>query len=241
MRNISTALPVRCRPSLSAERIVVPAGTAASAVVGESGLPATGPDAVVVVRDPWGRLRDLGWVPGHAVAVEPVAASTVGGRAVVMRSAGHVLAQAVQRLCPTAKLGRGGEVAGDGFAYDFDVPVPFTPDFLAEVARMMTRIIAEGQRFVRREVDAATAAREFSAEPHRVRLVDLLRDNGDLVTIYDNVDPWSGARVWRDLCGGPHVLGTGDIPPVKLTYTAPVRGRGVRNPRLQRVGGVCAD
>lgn len=241
MRNTSTVLPVRCCPSNSAERLVVPAGTTASAVVRELGLPATGPDAVVVVRDPRGRLRDMDWVPEVAVAIEPVAAHTADGRGVVMRSAGHVLAQAVQRLCPTARLGRGGEVGEDGFAYDFDVSNPFTPELLAEVQRLMTRIIAEEQRFARREVDAMTATREFASEPHRLRLVDVLRGNGDPLTVYDNVDPRSGERVWRDLCGGPHVPTTGDIPPVTLTHSAPVGGRGEKSLRLRRVYGTCAD
>jgi threonyl-tRNA synthetase len=211
---------------------VVPAGVA----VREIGLP----DAVVV-RDPRGELRDLAWVPDTEMAVEPVAASTTAGRGVVMRSAAHVLAQAVQRLCHEARLGRGGDAGGDGFAYDFDVPHPFTPEILAEVELIMTRIIRQKQRFVRREVTAATAAREFAAEPHRLRLVDLLRHNGDRLRIYDNVEQGTGKRVWSDLCGGPHVPTTGDIPPVRLTHSAPVRVRGEKGVRLHRVYGTYAD
>ncbi len=234
MRSTSTVLSGHCRPSPPAERVVVPAGTAAGDALRENGLPATGPDAAVVVRDPWGGLRDLAWIPENGVAVEPVTADTVEGRGVVMRSAGHVLAQAVQRLCPTARLGRGGE---SGFAYDFDAPHPFTPEFLADVRRLMTRIIGEEQRFVRREVDATTAAQEFASEPHRLWLVDLLRANGDQLTIYDNVDLSSGERVWRDLCGGPHVPTTGAIPLVTLTHSAPVRVRGEKGMWSQRVHG----
>jgi threonyl-tRNA synthetase len=231
VRNTSTVLPVRC-PSLYV------AGIAAGTAMRAAGLPVTGPDAVVAVRDPWGGVRDLAWVPDTAVEVEPVAASTVEGRGVVMRSAGHVLAQAVQRLCHNARLGRGGEAGKDGFAYDFDVPHPFTPEILADVERLMTLIIGERQRFVRREVDPAAATREFAAEPHRLHLVDLLRGNADRLTIYDNVDPRSGERVWSDLCGGPHVPTTGDIPALKLTHSTAVRAHGLR---LQRVHGTYAD
>src|SRR5207237_1439309 len=85
---------------------------------------AVGPEAIVVVRDPGGALRDLTWTPDEEVVVEPIAANTEEGRGVIRHSAAHVLAQAVQQLHPQAKLGIGPPIT-DGFYYDFDVPEPF--------------------------------------------------------------------------------------------------------------------
>src|SRR6202163_1980468 len=88
--------------------IRVPAGTTAGAAVRDAGLPSRGaPDAVVVVRDADGRLRDLSWAPDADVEVTPVAADTEDGRSVIRHSTAHVLAQAVQDLFPEAKLGIG--------------------------------------------------------------------------------------------------------------------------------------
>ena len=93
-------------PSAPAAPIRVPAGTTAAAAIGEAGLPRRGtPDAIVVVRDADGQLRDLSWVPDADVEVTPVAADTDDGRSVIRHSTAHVLAQAVQDLFPDAKLG----------------------------------------------------------------------------------------------------------------------------------------
>lgn len=104
----------------------VPAGTTAGAALREAGLPNSGPDAVVVVRDEEGRLRDLSWTPEQDTQVEPVAAATEDGRSVIRHSAAHVLAQAVQQEFPEAKLGIGPPIK-DGFYYDFQVDRPSLP------------------------------------------------------------------------------------------------------------------
>lgn len=99
----------------------------------EAGLPNRGePDAIVVVRDAEGKLRDLSWVPDSDAEVVPVAADTEDGRSVIRHSAAHVLAQAVQELFPAAKLGIGPPIT-DGFYYDFDVPAAFTPEDLEKL------------------------------------------------------------------------------------------------------------
>ena len=110
--------------------IRVAAGTTAAAAVREAGLPGRGAaDAIVVVRDADGKLRDLSWMPDADADVVPVAADTDDGRSVIRHSAAHVLAQAVQDLFPHAKLGIGPPIT-DGFYYDFDVDEPFTPEDL---------------------------------------------------------------------------------------------------------------
>src|SRR5579884_4430262 len=128
----------------------VPAGTAAAAAVREAGLPSRGaPDAIVVVRDADGKLRDLSWVPDEDADVVPVPADTEDGRSVIRHSCAHVLAQAVQDMFPQAKLGIGPPIT-DGFYYDFDVPEPFTPEDLEALEKRMRQIVKEGQLFSRR-------------------------------------------------------------------------------------------
>ena len=228
-------------------RVVVPAGTTAGAAVREAGLPGKGPDAVVVVRDADGRLRDLSWSPAADAEVEPVAADTDDGRAVIRHSAAHVLAQAVQQQFPEAKLGIGPPVR-DGFYYDFDVEEPFTPEDLQALEKRMKQIIKGSQRFSRRVVDSVEAAKEeLAAEPYKLELVDLKSDvdtdevmevGGNELTIYDNLDPRSGEKVWGDLCRGPHVPTTKHIPAFKLTRVAAAYWRGSeKNPQLQRIYG----
>ncbi|WP_132125136.1 threonine--tRNA ligase [Actinocrispum wychmicini] len=227
--------------------MVVPAGTTASTAVREAGLPTKGPDAVVVVKDAQGKLRDLSWSPDADVEVAAVAANTEDGRSVIRHSTAHVLAQAVQQLFPEAKLGIGPPIK-DGFYYDFDVPKPFTPDDLQALEKRMKQIIKGAQRFSRRVVESVDAAKqELKAEPYKLELVDIKSDvdtsevmevGGGELTIYDNLDPRSGDQVWGDLCRGPHVPTTKYIPAFKLTRSAAAYWRGSeKNPQLQRIYG----
>ncbi|WP_300011820.1 threonine--tRNA ligase [Pseudonocardia sp.] len=239
-------------PPVSAP-VRVPAGTTAGAAVREAGLPNSGPGAVVVVRDPEGRLRDLAWAPDSDVEVEPVGADTDDGRAVIRHSAAHVLAQAVQQLRPDAKLGIGPPVA-DGFYYDFDVEVPFTPDDLRALESSMKKIVKAGQRFARRRYDSLDDARkELADEPYKLELIELkgagqvgdLADTNEVMevgegelTAYDNVHAHTGEVVWSDLCRGPHVPTTRYIPAYKLMRSAAAYWRGSEhNPMLQRIYG----
>jgi threonyl-tRNA synthetase len=231
--------------------VVVPAGTTAGAAVREAGLPGKGADAVVVVRDVDGRLRDLSWTPAADARVEPVAANTDDGRAVIRHSAAHVLAQAVQQQFPEAKLGIGPPVR-DGFYYDFAVDRPFTPEDLQALEKRMKQIVKGAQRFSRRAVASVEAAKEeLAAEPFKLELVDLKSGSEDAIdtdevmevgagelTIYDNLDPRTGEQVWGDLCRGPHVPTTKHIPAFKLTRVAAAYWRGdEKNPQLQRIYG----
>jgi threonyl-tRNA synthetase len=230
-----------------APRVVVPAGTTAGAVVREAGLPGKGPDAVVVVRDAGGQLRDLAWIPEQDADVEAVAANSDDGRSVIRHSAAHVLAQAVQQQFPDAKLGIGPPIR-DGFYYDFAVDTPFTPDDLRALEKRMKQIIKGSQRFSRRVVDSVDAAKEELAdEPFKLELVDLKSEvdtsevmevGGGELTVYDNLDPRSGDRVWGDLCRGPHVPTTKHIPAFALMRVAAAYWRGdEKNPQLQRIYG----
>jgi threonyl-tRNA synthetase len=230
--------------------IRVPAGTTAAAAVRDAGLPGRGaPDAIVVVRDAEGKLRDLSWVPAADAEVTPVAADTDDGRSVIRHSTAHVLAQAVQDLFPHAKLGIGPPIT-DGFYYDFDVADPFTPEDLAKLEKRMRQIVKDGQLFDRRVYESKDQAREELAnEPYKLELVDdksvrtenmaeIMEIGGDELTAYDNLNPRTRERVWGDLCRGPHIPTTKHIPAFKLTRSSAAYWRGDQNnASLQRIYG----
>ncbi|ORA31287.1 threonine--tRNA ligase [Mycobacterium aquaticum] len=232
--------------SAPAAPIRVAAGTTAGAAVREAGLPQRGAvDAVVVVRDADGRLRDLSWVPDTDVEVTPVAADTEDGRSVIRHSCAHVLAQAVQDLFPEAKLGIGPPIV-DGFYYDFDVPQPFTPEDLEKLEKRMQKIVKDGQLFDRRVYASKDEARrELAGEPYKLELVDdksgdpdVMEVGGDELTAYDNLNPRTKERVWGDLCRGPHIPTTKHIPAFKLTRSSAAYWRGNQNnASLQRIYG----
>lgn len=228
--------------------IRVAAGTTAGAAVREADLPSRGtPDAIVVVRDSEGRLRDLSWTPDTDVEVTPVAADTEDGRSVIRHSCAHVLAQAVQDLFPQAKLGIGPPIT-DGFYYDFDVAEPFTPEDLQKLEKRMQKIVKDGQLFSRRVYESKDQAREELAdEPYKLELVDdksgaddpeVMEVGGDELTAYDNLNARTKERVWGDLCRGPHIPTTKYIPAFKLTRSSAAYWRGDQNnASLQRVYG----
>jgi threonyl-tRNA synthetase len=228
-------------------RLMVAAGTTAGTAAREAGLPGKGADAVVVVRDTDGALHDLSWIPQTDTEVTAVAAETPDGRMVIRHSCAHVLAQAVQSLFPATKLGIGPPIA-DGFYYDFDVAQPFTPEDLTAIEKKMRQIIKGAQRFSRRElasVDAAEA--ELADEPYKLELIrdksgvddpEVMEVGEGALTIYDNLDPRTGEKVWADLCRGPHIPTTKHIPAFKITRSSAAYWRGDQaNADLQRVYG----
>ena len=234
-------------PTAVVDRVVVPAGTTASEAVKAAGLPLTGPKAIVVVRDETGRLRDLDWVPAVETHVEPVAIDSPDGLSVLRHSTAHVLAQAVQDLFPEAKLGIGPPIE-NGFYYDFQVARPFQPEDLAKLEKRMQEIIKSGQVFRRRRFASLEEAKaELANEPFKLELVDIKGDvdssevmevGGGELTIYDNIDPKTGKRVWGDLCRGPHLPSTKLIGAFSLLRTAAAYWRGSeKNPQLQRIYG----
>jgi threonyl-tRNA synthetase len=209
-------------------------------------------DRDVVVARVNGELRDLAWVLSDGDVVEPVTADSPEGRAVIRHSTAHVLAQAVQQAFPDAKLGIGPPVE-NGFYYDFQVDRAFTPDDLKSIESRMRDIVKQGQRFVRREVTDADARAELADEPFKLELIGIkgsVANHGadadeastevgaGVLTIYDNIDAKTGELRWKDLCRGPHVPTTRNIPAFKLMRNAGAYWRGSeRNPQLQRIYG----
>ncbi|WP_040867730.1 threonine--tRNA ligase [Nocardia exalbida] len=232
-------------PISPATLVRVPGGTTAGAAVREAGLPTKGPETVVVVRVD-GELKDLSWTPADDVDVEPVAANTAEGRNVIRHSAAHVLAQAVQQEFPGAKLGIGPYIK-DGFYYDFRVERPFTPEDLAKLESRMKKIVKGAQRFSRRVVEIEDARAELAGEPFKLELIsdksgiddpEVMEVGGKELTIYDNLDPRTGERIWGDLCRGPHIPTTKFIPAFKLTRSSAAYWRGDQSREdLQRIYG----
>jgi threonyl-tRNA synthetase len=206
-------------------------------------------DKSIVAMRVNGELRDLAFHAQIGDVVEGVAMSSPDGLDILRHSTAHVLAQAVQRINPEAKLGIGPPVV-DGFYYDFDVEHPFTPDDLVAIEKEMNRIVQEGQRFIRRVVTDDEARAELSTEPYKLELIGLkggatgddnesVEVGGSELTIYDNVDPKSGETKWHDLCRGPHLPNTRMIGQgYKLLRSAAAYWRGSeKNPSLQRIYG----
>jgi threonyl-tRNA synthetase len=205
-------------------------------------------DREVVVARVNGQLRDLASVLSDGDVVEPVAADSPEGRAVIRHSSAHVLAQAVQQAFPDAKLGIGPPIE-NGFYYDFGLDQAFTPEDLKSIESRMRDIVKQGQRFVRREVTDADAREEMAAEPYKLELIGIKGSasaddeastevGAGVLTIYDNVDAKTGELRWKDLCRGPHVPSTRSIPAFKLMRNAGAYWRGSeKNPQLQRIYG----
>ena len=193
-----------------------------------------------------GALRDLSHVVEEGDKVEPVTLDSDDGRMIMRHSTAHVLAQAVQDLFPEARLGIGPPIE-NGFYYDFDVTQPFRPEDLDRIEQRMRQIVKEGQRFARRVVSDDEARAELKDEPYKLEIIDQRSRASDEeavevgdgpLTIYDNLDPKTGDRRWRDLCRGPHVPSTRAIPAFKLLRSAGAYWRGSeKNPQLQRIYG----
>ena len=148
---------------------------------------------------------------------------------VLRHSAAHVLATAVRRLRPDAKIGFGPAIE-DGFYYDFEVEQPFTPDDLARFEDEMRKVVAEKFPFVREEIDRKEALKRFADDPLKLeRIADLGAD--EIISTYTD-------GPFIDLCRGPHVPDTGRLQHFKLLHTAGAYWRGdEKRQMLQRIYG----
>ena len=148
---------------------------------------------------------------------------------VLRHSAAHILATAVRRLRPEAKIGFGPAIE-DGFFYDFEVDTPFTPDDLAAFEAEMRKVMQEKYPFLREEVSMAEARTRFADDPLKLeRIADFTDD--EIISTYTD-------GPFIDLCRGPHVPDTGRVKHVKLTSIAGAYWRGdVKRQMLQRIYG----
>lgn len=181
----------------------------------------------------------------EGLAVGPY--DTPAGRHVLRHSCAHVLAQAVCDLFPDAKLAIGPPIE-NGFYYDFDVALPFTPADVARIEERMREIVAADQPFRRRVVVRTEATEIFNAQPYKLEIIDRasagessaeesVDASGPQITVYENPRP-GDAPAFIDLCRGPHVPSTGCIPAFRLLRTAAAYWRGdEHNQQLQRIYG----
>ena len=147
-------------------------------------------------------------------------------------SAAHIMAEAVTEVFPEAKLGIGPPI-DNGFYYDFELPRPLSTDDLPDIEERMRKRILSNVPFEPSQISKEEAAKLFNDQPYKL---ELIRDIPDLeVSLYRQ-----GQFV--DLCQGPHVEHTGEVPAFKLMSVAGAYWRGSeKNPMLQRIYGALFD
>ena len=141
------------------------------------------------------------------------------GRWTFRHTASHIMAQAVKRLYPNAKLAIGPAV-DDGFYYDFDIDEKFTPDDLKKIEDEMKKIVKEDIELTRFALPKAEAVAKFEAEnePYKVELAEGIAD-GEEISFYAQGD-------FTDLCAGAHLMSTGAVKAFKLTSATGAYWRG---------------
>ena len=148
-------------------------------------------------------------------------------------SAAHVMADAVLRLFPEAKMGIGPPTQ-DGFYYDFEVSRPFTPEDLESIQEIMINTISETLPFTREEITREEALSLFSDQPYKLEIIDAISDD-EALSIYRHGN-------FIDLCQGPHIENTQDITAMKLLNVAGAYWRGDETrPMLQRIYGTAFE
>ncbi|MFN4861531.1 MAG: threonine--tRNA ligase [Pseudanabaena sp.] len=159
----------------------------------------------------------------------------------IRHTCSHVMAMAVQKLYPDAKVTI-GPATENGFYYDFDRKEPFAPSDLKAIAKEMKRIIKWNQPLVRQELPRPEMLAEIEKlnEPYKIELLAAIPE-GQNISRYFIGDPDKFEKQpWWDLCAGPHLESTGDIHPeaFALESIAGAYWRGdEKNPMLQRIYG----
>ena len=154
------------------------------------------------------------------------------GKHLFRHTASHILAQAVKRLYPEAKLTIGPAV-DNGFYYDIDSDVTFTPEVLAKLEAEMKKIVKENLKIERFELprDEAVKLMTERDEPYKVQLINELPE-GEVISLYRQGE-------FVDLCAGPHLFSTGLVKAFKLTQCTGAYWKGdQKNKVLQRIYGV---
>ncbi|WP_319760667.1 threonine--tRNA ligase [Maridesulfovibrio sp.] len=169
-------------------------------------------------------------VPADCTELEPVMADSPEGLDVIRHSTAHLMAEAVKKLFPTAKVTIGPSISS-GFYYDFDYERPFTPEDLEAIEAEMLRRVGANEEFSREVLSSADATKKFE-DMNESYKVELINDLGEeTVSVYTNGE-------FADLCRGPHVARTGMLKAFKLLSVAGAYWRGDENrEQLQRIYG----
>ena len=149
----------------------------------------------------------------------------------IRHSFSHVMAEAVLQMFPGAKLAIGPAIA-EGFYYDFELPRSLSTEDLAEIEEKMRAIVSGEHAFTRKVISRADARMLFKDQPYKLVLIDELPEGEEISTYTQDT--------FTDLCRGPHVSSTHELPPeaFKLTSIAGAYWRGdEKNKMLQRIYG----
>lgn len=155
------------------------------------------------------------------------------GKKAFWHTTSHILAQAVKRLYPSAKLAIGPSIA-NGFYYDFDVDFSFTPEILEKIEAEMKKIVKENIPLEKFDLSADEALKlmEEKDEPYKVELIKEHAGKGEKISFYKQAE-------FTELCAGPHIPNTGRVKAFKLTSIAGAYWRGdEKNKMLQRIYGI---
>lgn len=177
-----------------------------------------------------GEIVDLRTEISEDCELNIVTASDPEGLRVIRHTASHILAEAVKRLFPNAKLAIGPAI-DDGFYYDFDSE-PFSREELDNLEAEMKKIIKEGHEITRYTLSRNDAIKfmEEKGEPYKVELIEDLPEDSE-ISFYDQ-----GGFV--DLCAGPHLMSTKGVKAYKLLSSSMAYWRGDSNKaRLHRIYG----
>ena len=149
------------------------------------------------------------------------------GKKAYWHTTSHIMAQAVKRLFPNAKLAIGPAI-DNGFYYDFDVENPFTDEDKAKIEEEMKKIIKEDLKIERFSLPKKEALELMKDEPYKQELINDLEE-GEEISFYKQGD-------FVDLCAGPHLLSTGKIKSIKILSSSGAYWRGSeKNKMLQRI------
>ena len=177
-----------------------------------------------------GEVVDLRTIVDKDSTLNILTTADKAGLAAYRHTTSHVLAEAVKRLYPDAKLAIGPSI-DEGFYYDFDYPA-FTREDLDKLEAEMKKIIKEGEEITRFELprDKAIELMKDANEPYKVELIeDLPKDS--VISFYKQGD-------FTDLCAGPHLMSTKPIKAFKLTSTSAAYWRGDSSKKsLSRIYG----
>ena len=185
---------------------------------------------VACVGEVDGQVEDLRTVLDKDCELNILTAKDEAGLAALRHTASHVMAQAIKRLYPSAKLAIGPSIA-DGFYYDIDFETPITADDLEKIEAEMKKIIKEAlplERFTLPREEALALMKE-KEEPYKVELIEDLPE-GEEISFYKQGE-------FTDLCAGPHLMNTKEVGKAyKLTSIAGAYWRGnEHNKMLTRI------
>ena len=179
-----------------------------------------------------GEVKDLRAVLTENCSFEVMTFDSIEGKKAFWHTASHILAQAVKRLYPEAKLAIGPSI-DTGFYYDFDVEKPFTADELVKIEAEMKKIVKEGIPLEQFELPPAEALKKLEemGEPYKVELCSEHAGKGEPISFYKQGD-------FTDLCAGPHLMTTAPVKAFKLLSCTGAYWRGSeKNKMLSRIYG----